>query len=68
MRVVFIGHDGGDGNTSGGTEKLVIHDETVLFGWDIPYYQTPTFHISSGEDTGVLPVRVPDLEKILTAL
>ncbi len=61
LRVVFIGHDGGDGNTSGGTEKLVIHDETVLFGWDIPYYQTFTFHISSGEDTGILLVRVPDL-------
>ena len=61
MRVVFIGHDSGDGNTSGGTEKLVVHDETVLFGWDIPYYQTSTFHISSGEDTGVLIVRVPDL-------
>jgi len=61
LRVVFIGHDGGDGTTDGGTEKLAIHDDTVLIGWDIPYFQTVTFHLSSEEETGILLLQTPDL-------
>jgi fibronectin type 3 domain-containing protein len=60
VAIVYIFHDGGDGTTGGGTEKLTILDDTSPSD-AVVALQFPVARYSSGQDPGRLGLPAPAL-------
>ncbi len=63
IRIIFIGYSGADGLTEAGVEKLIIRDDNDHLPPldEPPYFQGVTFHMDSGQDSGILIVSAPIL-------
>jgi len=61
LKVRYIFHDGGDGQTGGGIERLAVRDSSVAGD---PVVESPyaTQHYGSGQDSGIIGLQAPALD------
>ena len=60
FRLVFVFHDGGDGVSEGGTQKLEIKDHSKLLDPTF-YVEYSTFTAYSGQESGIWRLEAPGL-------